>query len=160
MSTTSNNRRCFWLCGSLALLLSCAQRESALQAGAGQDADIVVTATARQSRVAAGESATFDVVVANRGRRDASGVRIVDAVGRQSSLVSIRCAARGKAICPDVLGPSMVAQSLPGGSALEFAVTVRLAGAGTGTILSSMSAVAAEDAHPNDNIVTSDVVVR
>ncbi len=142
------------------LLAACVQRENALKHGAGQGADLELSGTASAPDIGRGQSVDFHLVVSNNGPHDAHQVRIIDTVGKQSRLLAIACTPRAPAVCPAQLGPSMLVERLPSGAALEFKVTVRLAGDETGTILNSMSASVPEDADPNNNVVTNDVLVR
>lgn len=150
--------RCFAVF-SCVLLGACVQRDPSLHHGhAG--ADIVLTGAPQASPIAVGAVAGFRLEVANKGPRAASEVHLVNTVGSQSRLVSITCSAGGNATCPATLGASMLAKELPSGGTLDFQVQVQLINHGTGTILNSMSATTVEDPEPNDNVVTSDVLVR
>ena len=129
---------------------------------------LVLTGAIAAPTIAAGQSAEFKLTVANTGARDASRVRIVDTVGKQSRLISITCTASGGGACPNQLGPEMLADALPRGGVLNFSVRARLIDQGSGIILNSMTASTADAADPNrreltdsnDSTVTNDVTVR
>jgi len=148
------------LMAAIALLAACVQRNDSRVNDGAHAADIVVTATGPTSPLTSGQSAVFDIKVANAGPNDASGVSIVDTVGVQSELVSMTCQAQGNAICPSPLGLSMTAPKLPNGSSLNFVVTLKLASSATGTIVNSVVASFDKDTDPNNNSVAIDATVR
>lgn len=123
-------------------------------------ADIVVTSVGVTSPITSGENAVFTIRVANAGPNDASNVKIIDTVGVHSQLVSMTCAAKGSAVCPDSPGISMLLPKLPNGGSLDFVITLKLADSDTGTIVNSLVANFDLDDDPNNNSVVVDALVR
>jgi hypothetical protein len=144
---------------AMAPLAACVQRsEGGVQTPDG--ADIVVTATGPTLPIASGKSAEFHIKVVNAGPNDASDVKILDTVGAQSMLVSMKCTAKGDAVCPDPVGLTMQVPRLPKGDELDFVVTLKLASLPTGIIIDSLSANFDKDGDPNNNSIAVDAVVR
>ena len=123
-------------------------------------ADIVVTSMGTPAPITSGENAVFTIRVANAGPNDASNVKIIHTIGVHSQLVSMTCAAKGSAVCPEPLGISMLVPKLPNGGSLDFVITLKLADSATGTVVDSLVANFDLDDDPNNNSVVVDVLVR
>ncbi|WP_395704166.1 hypothetical protein [Aquabacterium sp.] len=118
--------------------------------------NIAVTGTGPASPVAAGGVATFVMTVSNPGPQASKTVNLVNSVGAGAILTGISCDASGGAACPSAVGPSMQLSTMPVGGVLNFTVSANVAaGAGSGTIKNTMSAILSDDPDKTNNLFTA-----
>jgi len=118
--------------------------------------NIAVTGSGPAAPVAAGGVATFQMSVTNAGPQESKTVQLVNSVGAGAILSGITCQAGAGAACPAAIGPSMQVPTLPVGGTLNFTVTaIVAAGAGSGTIKNSLSAILSDDPDRTNNLFTA-----
>lgn len=118
--------------------------------------NVAVSGTGPAAPVAAGGVATFVMTVSNAGPVASGTVQLVNSVGAGAILSGITCAAAGGAACPAAVGPSMQVPTVPVGGTLTFTVSANVAaGAGSGTIKNTLSALLSDDPDKTNNLFTA-----
>lgn len=118
--------------------------------------DIMITGNGPEAPVAAGGVATFAMEVVNNGPQASKTVQLVNSVGSGAILSGITCQAFGGAACPETVGPSMQVPTIPVGGILRFTVSANVAaGAGSGTVKNTMTAILGDDPDKTNNLYTA-----
>lgn len=113
--------------------------------------NLVVTASAPTDPVGAGTTAQLALDVANQGASAATGVAVSAALDARLTLNKVTCSASGGATCPSLSGADITVPALPAGGSLHFAFEVAVAANTRGTLVSTLTATAGNDATPADN---------